>query len=118
MHRQNKAIFGGIKGKFKDDVKLKLRSRCKELETRGPMRFHHRTEQDRIAEGTKAIYDTEGFNRSFYQSYKFRDGPSPDKILDDKGFCLATKSRFETFEQLRMALESKSATSKSSDGVK
>lgn len=82
------------------------------------MRFQHRTEQDRLAEGQKYIYDTEGFNRSFYQSYRFRDGPNPDKILDDKGFCLATKTRFETFEQLRLALESKSTTSKSSDGIK
>lgn len=83
------------------------------------MTYNPKNENSRLEKMQRVPYDNEGFDLSFFLNYKFRDDVSPDKIIDkSQRFSISTKRQFQTFDQMRLSLESKSVTSKNASYLK
>jgi len=102
VSQEHKNAFASIQEKFKPKMNDELRSRDRLKEIQKPLNFKPKDQTTRLNSIEKIPYDNEGFNISFYRSYRFRDEANPKKIMDSKRkFQIDTKSRFATFDQMR-----------------
>ena len=109
--KENEKLFLGLKEHFKDQSGLQLRSRKKNFEIQVPINFKSRNENDRLKSMEKVSYDSEGFNMSFYSKYKFREDAVPSKVIDkNQKFGVSMKSKFDSFDKMRVSLENKTLT--------
>ena len=81
-HERHQQLYSAVKGKFNDNIKLRLRSRERNNEIHQPMSYNAKTENSRLETMKRIPYDNEGFDLSYFSNYKFRDEASPDKIVD------------------------------------